>query len=96
MVLVTTAQMKGCDAIASAWASSRGCKIVLFRLDRKLGNRAGFVRNERITSLNPVEAIVCEGSGVQLDFARKLRNAGVPLHVFRTAEQRPMTAARRA
>lgn len=96
MVLVTTAQMKGCDAIAAAWAASRGCKIILFRLDRKLGNRAGFVRNERITNLNPVEAIVCEGSGVQLDFARKLRNAGVPLHVFRAAEQRPMAMDRRA
>ena len=39
---------------------------------------------------------VCEGSGVQLDFARKLRNAGVPLHVFRAAEQRPMAMDRRA
>ena len=96
MVLVTTAQMKGCDAIAAAWAASRDCKIVLFRLDRKLGNRAGFVRNERITALNPVEAIVCEGSGVQLDFVRKLRNAGVPLHVFRAAEQRPVAMSHRA
>lgn len=96
MVLVTTAQNKGCDAIAGAWAASRGVKLVTMMLNRNLGNRAGFVRNEQIVKLRPVEAIVCEGSGVQLDFARKLRAAGVPMHVFRAAEQRPAISGRRA
>ncbi len=87
MVLATTAQSKGCDAIAAAWAAARGVRIVQFRLDRSQGNRAAFVRNDRIVALKPVEAIVCEGSGVQSNLAQKLRQVGVPLHVFRLAGQ---------
>jgi hypothetical protein len=93
MILVTTAQSKGCDAIATAWAASRRVKVVQFRLDRSQGNRAAFVRNDRITSLRPVEAIVCEGSGVQANLAQKLRQAGVPLHVLRACEQRASATA---
>ncbi|MEP3145475.1 DUF2493 domain-containing protein [Qipengyuania citrea] len=93
MILVTTAQNKGCDAIATAWAASRDVKVVQFKLDRSQGNRAAFVRNDRIVGLKPVEAIVCSGSGIQKNFAQKLHAAGVPLHVFRTADQRVASAA---
>ena len=93
MILATTAQAKGCDAIASAWAASRGIKVILFKLDRSQGNRAAFVRNDRIIGLKPVEAIVCEGSGIQSNFAQKLRAAGVPLHIFRRADQCALKAA---
>jgi hypothetical protein len=44
-------------------------------------------------NLKPVEAIVCEGSGIQSNFAQKLRAAGVPLHIFRRAQQRSAAAA---
>ncbi|MGF7152089.1 hypothetical protein FHS96_005758 [Sphingomonas zeicaulis] len=81
MVLATTAQSKGCDAIAGAWAASRGVKVILFRLDRSKGQRAAFIRNDRLLALKPVEAIVCEGTGIQSHLAQKLRAAGVPLHV---------------
>lgn len=87
MVLATTAQSKGCDAIAAAWAAARGVKLVLFKLDRSQGNRAAFVRNDRMVGLKPVEAVVCEGSGIQSNLAQKLRQAGVPLHIFRLAQQ---------
>ncbi|UVO53725.1 DUF2493 domain-containing protein [Sphingomonas sp. SUN039] len=87
MVLATTAQVKGCDAIAAAWAAARGVKLVQFRLDRAHGNRAGFVRNDKIVGLRPVEAIVCEGSGLQANFAQKLRQAGTPLHIIRASDQ---------
>ena len=93
MILCTTAQMKGCDAIATAWAASRGVKVVQFKLDRSQGNRAAFVRNDRIVNLRPVEAVVCEGSGIQSNFAQKLRSAGVPLYIFRRADQRIANAA---
>lgn len=93
MILATTAQMKGCDAIATAWAASRGIKVVQFKLDRSQGNRAAFVRNDRIVNLKPVEAIVCQGSGIQSNFAQKLRAAGVPLHIFRRDDQRALKAA---
>jgi hypothetical protein len=92
MILVTTAQPKGSDQIAAAWAASRGVKVIQFRLDRSQGNRAAFVRNDRIVNLRPVMAVVCEGSGIQANFAQKLRQAGVPLHVFRLAQQRPAAA----
>ena len=59
----------------------REVKLVRMFLDKRHGNRGGFLRNDRIASFRPVEAIVCEGSGVQSDFARKMRTAGVPLHV---------------
>lgn len=87
MILATTAQTKGCDAIAQAWAAARGVKIVLFRLDRKLGAKAAFVRNDRLLGLKPVEAIICEGSGVQMNLAEKLHSAGVPLHRVKLAHQ---------
>lgn len=89
MVLATTAQAKGCDAIAQAWAASRGVKVIMFRLDRRLGAKAAFVRNDRLLALKPVEAVVCEGSGIQMNLAQKLRQAGVPLHVLKLTQQRP-------
>lgn len=88
MILATTAQPKGCDAVAQAWAAARGVKVIQFRLDRSQGNRAAFVRNDRIVGLKPVEAIVCEGSGIQQNLAQKLRQAGVPLHIVRLNQQR--------
>ncbi|SDA36035.1 DUF2493 domain-containing protein [Sphingomonas sp. NFR15] len=87
MILATTAQAKGCDAVAHAWAASRGVKVIQFRLDKSQGNRAAFVRNDRILGLKPVEAVVCEGSGIQQNLAQKLRQAGVPLHIVRLAHQ---------
>src|SRR3546814_14515270 len=46
MVLATTAQSKGCDAIAAAWAARTGTPLVAFTLNSKFGQRAGFLRNE--------------------------------------------------
>lgn len=87
MVLATTAQDKGCDAIAAAWAARSGCKIITFNLNRKLGNRAGFARNEQLIGLRPVEAVVCEGSGLQSHLAREVRKHGIPAHFFAIADQ---------
>lgn len=94
MVLATTGMRKGVDAMAGSWAQSRGVKTILFMPDRRLGKRAAFVRNEKIVQQRPVEAIVCEGSGIQANLAQRLRAAGVPLHVRRLNEQRPQVAAR--
>lgn len=87
MLLATTAQTKGCDAIAAAWAASRNVKLIAFTLNYRLGQRAGFARNEALLRLKPVEAIVCEGSGVQSNLARMVRTAGVPAHFFTLAGQ---------
>jgi hypothetical protein len=92
MVLATTAQDKGCDAIAASWAARTGTKLIAFTLNRKLGQRAGFARNEQLLALRPVEAVVCEGSGLQSHLARLVHGARVPAHFFCLADQRPTAA----
>lgn len=87
MVLATSAQDKGCDAIAASWAARSGVKLIAFTLDRGLGKRAGFARNEAMLRLKPVEALVCEGSGLQSHLARMVRAAKVPAHFFPLAGQ---------
>jgi hypothetical protein len=94
MVLATTAQDKGCDAIAAAWAARSGCHLIPFGLDRKLGNRAGFARNEQLLRLRPVEAVVCQGSGLQSHLAREVRRLGVPAHFFALGDQQQNCATR--
>lgn len=88
MVLATTGQDKGCDAVAAAWAARSDVTIIAFTLDRRYGKRAGFIRNEQLLKLRPVEAMVCEGSGLQSHLARELRAAGVPSHFLTLAMQR--------
>ena len=87
MVLATTGQDKGCDAIAAAWAARSAVTLIAFTIDRRYGKRAGFVRNEQLVKLQPVEAMVCEGSGLQSHLARALRAAGVPSHFLTLAGQ---------
>lgn len=86
MTLVTTAQHKGADAIGAAWAAARGVPLVAFGLNRRLGNRAAFERNRSIQRLLPVEAVICEGSGIQINLSQNLRAAGVPLTIFKHAD----------
>lgn len=88
MVLATTGQDKGCDAIAAAWAARAGVTVIAFTLDRRYGKRAGFIRNDQLLKLQPVEAMVCEGSGLQSHLARELRAARVPSHFLTLAQQR--------
>lgn len=87
MTLATTAQGKGVDAIAAAWAASREVPLIAFRLNRAHGNAAPFKRNKLLCDMQPVEAIVCEGSGVQANLAERCRAAGVPVTVFRKPVQ---------
>ncbi|MBB5712398.1 DUF2493 domain-containing protein [Sphingomonas xinjiangensis] len=96
MTLCTTAQRKGADAIATAWAASRGVPVVAFTPQTgRYGNRAGFVRNDQLVSLRPVEAIVCEGSGIQGHLLDKLKAANVPTHAFRADRQAPAPEIKR-
>lgn len=87
MVLATTAQDKGCDAMAAAWAAARKVTLITFRLSAKLGKRAGFVRNEQMVGLRPVEALVCEGSGLQSHLARLVKDKRVPARYVTLADQ---------
>ncbi len=94
MTLCTTAQRKGCDMIAAAWAASRGVTLVAFTPQTgRYGKRAGFVRNEQLAKLQPVEAIVCQGSGLQSNLLQVLKDARIPTHAFRIDGQAPAPTA---
>jgi len=64
MVLVHGGDTKGLDRIAAAWAERRKVAQVAFALDRRLGSRAGFRRNEQMLSLNPRCLVAFAGNGV--------------------------------
>ena len=94
MVLVTTAQRKGADAIAHAWAAARGVHTVQFRLDiPRYKQRAAWMRNKALINLQPVEAIICQGSGIQDNLAQSLREANVPMHAIYNPNRRAKRTA---
>ena len=55
---------KGVDRLAASWAERRKVPQVAFGLDARLGQRAGFKRNEQMLSLNPRYLVAFAGSGV--------------------------------
>jgi hypothetical protein len=64
LVLVHGGDSKGLDRIAASWAEQRKVPQVAFALDRRLGTRAGFRRNEQMLSLKPRYLVVFAGNGV--------------------------------
>ncbi|MEW4468491.1 DUF2493 domain-containing protein [Parasphingorhabdus sp. JC815] len=64
MVLVHGGDTKGADRLAASWAERRSIQQLVFSLDRRLGARAGFKRNEQMLSLNPRYLIAFPGTGV--------------------------------
>jgi hypothetical protein len=64
LVLVHGGDGKGADRLASSWAEQRKVSQLVFGLDRRLGARAGFRRNEQMLSLNPRYVVAFAGNGV--------------------------------
>jgi hypothetical protein len=79
LVLVHGGDSKGVDRLAASWAEQRKVPQVAFGLDRKLGQRAGFHRNEQMLSLNPRYVVAFAGSGVveRLVILAKTKGIGV-------------------
>lgn len=94
MVLVTTGQDKGVDACAASWAARSGFPCIGFDLrGRGRGKKKGFDRNKDIAKLQPVEAILCEGSGIQedlYDLFNSHEGRRVPTHLFYAKDQAPL------
>jgi len=88
MTLVTTGQRKGADAIAAAWAAKQGVPVVAFGLYGG-GKKPAFTRNKKLAELGPVEAVLCEGSGIQANLYQTMRKQGVPIHAFRKPADAP-------
>lgn len=64
MVLVHGGDNKGADRLAASWAERRSVQQLVFALDRRLGARAGFKRNEQMLSLKPRYLVAFPGNGV--------------------------------
>ncbi|PSJ42226.1 DUF2493 domain-containing protein [Allosphingosinicella deserti] len=64
MVLVHGGDHKGVDRLAASWAEARKVPQIAFGLDTRLGQRAGFKRNEQMLSLKPRCLVAFPGSGV--------------------------------
>ena len=64
LVLVHGGDARGVDRIAASWAERRKVAQVAFALDRRLGTRAGFRRNEQMLSLKPRYVVAFAGNGV--------------------------------
>lgn len=64
MVLVHGGDSKGVDRFAAGWAERHKVPQLVFGLDPRLGNRAGFRRNEQMLSLKPRYVIAYPGNGV--------------------------------
>jgi len=95
MVLITTGQSKGVDAIAAAWAAKECIACIAFTLyGRGKAMKKAFDRNRQINNLMPVEAVLCEGSGIQANLYELFNPENgrrVPTHVFMRADQAPAT-----
>jgi hypothetical protein len=96
MTLVTTGQRKGADAIAAAWAArpENSVPLVAYGLYGS-GRKVAFNRNRKLVELQPVEALLCEGSGLQANLYQLLRKAKVPIHAFKTSKQAASAKAAR-
>src|SRR3546814_6563117 len=96
MTLVTTGQRKGADAIAAAWAArpENSVPLVAYGLYGS-GRKTAFNRNRKLAELKPVEALLCEGSGLQANLYQLLRKAGVPIHAFKKPDGVARPAAQR-
>src|SRR3546814_10079369 len=88
--LVTGVQSCASDLAAAAWAAQRGVICIAFGLYGR-GNGKAFKRNRNIAELMPVEALLCEGSGIQsslYDLFNPQQGHRVPTHVFMRADQK--------
>ena len=76
-VLVHGGDGKGLDRLAASWAERRKVPQVAFALEKRLGARAGFRRNEQMLSLKPRYLVAFAGNGVLERLVIQAREQGV-------------------
>ncbi|UAB79001.1 DUF2493 domain-containing protein [Erythrobacter sp. SCSIO 43205] len=64
LYLVHGGDTKGADRLAASWAERHEVQQLTFSLDRRLGARAGFKRNEQMLALQPRYVVAFPGNGV--------------------------------
>jgi hypothetical protein len=77
MLLVHGGDGKGVDRLAAAWAERRNIPQIAFRLDSRLGQRAGFKRNEQMLALKPRYLVAFAGNGVLERLVIQAKEQGV-------------------
>lgn len=77
MYLVHGGDSQGLDRLAASWADQHGVTQLRFGLDRRLGTRAGFKRNEQMLDLKPRYLIAFEGSGVLERLVSEAKRRGI-------------------
>lgn len=77
LILVHGGDSKGVDRLAASWAEQRKVPQVAFSLERSLGRRAGFRRNEQMLSLRPRYVVAFPGSGVVERLVIQAKQKGV-------------------
>jgi hypothetical protein len=77
VVLVHGGDSKGIDRLAASWAERRNVPQVAFALERRLGPRAGFRRNEQMLSLKPRYLVAFAGNGVLERLVIEAKSQGV-------------------
>ena len=80
----------GADALAVAWAQSRGVPYRVFKADwGRYGRAAGPIRNQRLLDEGQPDLVVAfPGSAGTADMVRRAKSAGVPT---RGVAQTPLT-----
>ena len=64
MFILHGGDSKGVDRLAASWAERHNVQQLVFNLDRRLGARAGFKRNEQMLKMDPRYVIAFPGNGV--------------------------------
>lgn len=77
MVLVHGGDGKGLDRLAASWAERRKVPQVAFALEARLGQRAGFRRNEDMLKLEPRYLVAFAGNGVLERLVIQAKERGV-------------------
>ena len=77
LVLVHGGDTKGVDRLAASWAERRKVSQLTFSLDRRLGQRAGFKRNEQMLSLSPRYVVAFAGNGVLERLVIQAKETGI-------------------
>ncbi|WP_414463346.1 DUF2493 domain-containing protein [Hyphomicrobium sp. DY-1] len=97
MVLGHSANPRGADRIAEAWAANRGVPVVPFRptATSKDDKSAPFKRNDRMLDCNPIGVIVYPGNGINYNLADKAKKLGIRL-LDRTGRPKPATPGKAA
>jgi hypothetical protein len=79
LILVHGGDSKGIDRVAASWAERRKVPQLVLGLETRLGQRAGFKRNEQMLSLNPRCLVAFAGNGVLERLVIQAKERGVPV-----------------